>query len=277
MRTWTPDPRQAAAVSGQWLAELIAPLGQPAFGPAVLERLRALVPVGSYAVYRVGSAPAMYLSGSHGGPDRTLACWRAYLQGPHAHDRTLAAGAPPADRAWLCHITAPEVPLPHRAAVYDPHGMAERLSVVRQQGDAVLALNLYRHREQPHWRDGQIGDFAALAPGLLALVEKHLALTAPPGTSSAPTQANAWVPANTVAAAPDWRARLQRHCPALTPRELDVCERLLAGLTQDGIAADLCLSVPTVKTYRNRAFERLGIHFRNELFALAMALPAARG
>jgi len=45
-------------------------------------------------------------------------------------------------------------------------------------------------------------------------------------------------------------------------------------LTHDGIAADLGLSVPTVKTYRNRAFARLGIHFRNELFARVMASPA---
>ena len=50
--------------------------------------------------------------------------------------------------------------------------------------------------------------------------------------------------------------------------------RLLRGLSFDGIGADLQLSATTVKTYRNRAFERLGIHHRNELFALA--LPAAR-
>jgi DNA-binding CsgD family transcriptional regulator len=33
----------------------------------------------------------------------------------------------------------------------------------------------------------------------------------------------------------------------------------------------LKLSEATVKTYRDRAFQRLGIHHRNELFALAMA------
>ena len=46
--------------------------------------------------------------------------------------------------------------------------------------------------------------------------------------------------------------------PALTVRELDVCERLLRGWTYDGVAADLGLTVPTVKTYRARAFARLG-------------------
>ena len=64
------------------------------------------------------------------------------------------------------------------------------------------------------------------------------------------------------------RLRLLR--PDLTAREIDVCVRLLQGMTQEGIAVDLGLGVPTVKTYRNRAFARLGIHFRNELFALML-------
>jgi DNA-binding CsgD family transcriptional regulator len=69
---------------------------------------------------------------------------------------------------------------------------------------------------------------------------------------------------------PALRERLLRAHAGLTERELDVCTRLLQGMTQEGIACDLGLSLPTVKTYRNRAFGRLGIHFRNELFALAL-------
>jgi DNA-binding CsgD family transcriptional regulator len=51
----------------------------------------------------------------------------------------------------------------------------------------------------------------------------------------------------------------------LSDRELDVCARVMTGMTYDGIAVDLGLKVPTVKTYRNRAFERMGIRFRSEL------------
>ncbi|WP_370590432.1 helix-turn-helix domain-containing protein [Xylophilus sp. ASV27] len=54
---------------------------------------------------------------------------------------------------------------------------------------------------------------------------------------------------------------------ALTQRERIVCVRMLRGLTLEGIASDLGLALPTVKTYRGRAFARLGIHFRNQLFA----------
>lgn len=39
-------------------------------------------------------------------------------------------------------------------------------------------------------------------------------------------------------------------------------------MTHAGIAADLNIKESTVKTYRNRAFERLGINFRSQLFAL---------
>lgn len=65
-----------------------------------------------------------------------------------------------------------------------------------------------------------------------------------------------------------WPARLRELAPGLTARELEVCLRLLRGMTQDGIAADLGLSAATVKTYRNRAFARLDIHHRHQLFAL---------
>ena len=46
--------------------------------------------------------------------------------------------------------------------------------------------------------------------------------------------------------------------------------RLLRGMSCEGIGADFALSTATVETYYNRAFERLGIHHRNELFALAL-------
>ena len=51
---------------------------------------------------------------------------------------------------------------------------------------------------------------------------------------------------------------------------LDIFARLPLGVTQDGIASDLGIRLPTLKTLSNRAFARLFIHFRNELFARVM-------
>ena len=96
-----------------------------------------------------------------------------------------------------------------------------------------------------------------LAGPLTAVVRRHLALRPQ------------------VQAGPPTGQRLGQRWPALTERELQVCERLLRGLTFEGIGADLGLSAATVKTYRNRAFGRLGIHHRNQLFSLVLGAPQA--
>lgn len=248
MRHWSPSPAPAVDL----VADLVGGLGLPGFEGRLLDRLRAVVPAASCSVYRTGRRPALLMSGSLGVPDTTRDCWRAYLSGPHRDDRSLQPQAPEpvisAGRPIVCHITAGEVAREHRARVYEAHGVAERVSIVdRLDGEDLFAVNFYRHAHQRPFSDTQLDGFGGVAPALLALARKHLALAAPP---------------------PAPREQLQARCPALTPRELDVCERLLAGLTHDGIAADLGLSVPTVKTYRNRAFTRLGIHFRSELHAL---------
>ena len=118
------------------------------------------------------------------------------------------------------------------------------------QAGALLAVNLYRHHELRPFADDEFDAACHVAPLLLACVERHLAL-----------QVNVSAPS---------------LMQGLTPREREVCERLLKGWTHDGIAADLGVSAATVKTYRDRAFERLGIHHRNELFALMVGSLSAR-
>lgn len=265
MRTWIPDlsPKPVAAPLAQCLPMVVPALGEPGFGACLLEAMASALPVGSFSVYRTGSRPAIYLSGSRGMPDTTRDCWHAYLSGPIRSDRTLREASVP-QPLRVCHITAREVPPEHRAKVYEAHGVVERVSVVEAEralaagdgaDDALFAVNFYRHTHQRPLNDAQLADFAAAGRLLMALTRKHIALAR----------------ADTV---DELRARLQARCPALTPQELNVCQRLLRGMTQEGIAADMGLALPTVKTYRNRAFSRLGIHFRSELFALM--LPEGR-
>lgn len=258
MRQWTPDLHSNRTV--QALQGLIGLIGQASFKTALLEQLHPIVPAASYSVYQTGSgcAPELFMSASHGVPDTTLDCWNAYLSGPHLSDRTLLGQDPVPEHPLLHHITACEVPAQHRARVYEAHGMAERVSVVQQKGSSIFAINFYRHEHQRPFSDAQLSDFESLAPALLTLARKHIEL-------SPPRHAAKWRHAD------GWALKLRRLESTLTPRECDVCARLLTGMTQDGIAHDLGLSLPTVKTYRNRAFARLGIHFKSELFALFTA------
>lgn len=252
MRQWTPSSSGSAV---QVLQGLIGLMGQREFETSLLHHVHPLVPAASYSIYQTGPGcdPTRFMSASLGIQDTTRACWNAYLSGPYLSDRTLAVQEAATDRMVLCHITAPEVPAQHRARVYEAHGMAERVSIVQRQNAAIFAINFYRHEHQRPFSDGQLSDFESLAPALLSLAQKQIELTRPRLARRTTLE---------------WTTHLQQFEPALTPRELQVCARLLTGMTQEGIALDLGLGLPTVKTYRNRAFARLGIHFKTELFAL---------
>lgn len=287
MRRWAPpvaadEARGPDAIApgselGSALGGMVRGLGEPGFSACVLQALQPLLPAASWSVYRTGPRcrPRLFMSASLGIRDTTRDCWWAYLSGPYLQDQSWL-GLDRANRAvqpaaQLCHVTAAEVGGEHRARVYDAHGMVERVSVVeREDDDGLFAINFYRHEHQRPFADAELTSFAALAGAVLELVRKQIVLlpgAAAPAASPALPQPGA--PVRHGAAA--LRERLSRLEARLTARELDVCVRLLQGMTQDGIACDLGLSVATVKTYRNRAFERLDIHFRNELFALLLA------
>jgi DNA-binding CsgD family transcriptional regulator len=261
MRQWAP--RADTGGLANVLAQAVAQLGERCFAQTLLDSLYPVLPAASCAVYRTGPLcqPVLLLSASHGVADTTRDCWRAYLSGPYRGDQTLVA-APQGSQ--LSHITAQEVPPEHRAKVYEAHGMLERVSVVEPQGQgALFAINFYRHQHQQAFSDAQIAAFSELAPALLALAHKHLQLRGAVLPVALAAERSAGFAARV--------QQVQALHPALTPRECEVCAGILQGLTLDGIACQLGLGLPTVKTYRNRAFARLGIHFRNQLFALALA------
>ncbi|WFR67358.1 helix-turn-helix transcriptional regulator [Curtobacterium flaccumfaciens] len=63
---------------------------------------------------------------------------------------------------------------------------------------------------------------------------------------------------------------LRTRFPDLTPREADVLERIAAGRSNPEIAAELFLTVPTVKSYVNQVFTKLGVRTRAEAVALVL-------
>lgn len=263
MQSWLMDsasqPRAERTVAG-----VISAIGHDGFGTCTLGHLADALRVGSWAVYQVwpDRPPVLHLSASQAAVDCTVHCFATYRDaGLYVGDRSFEpARSSGTGSAVMLRMHADEAPAAHRNAIYRRHGMLERLSVARaDDGDSVLAVNVYRHDDEGCFAEDDVDTFGTLALPLIAAVSRHLR----------------WGREEAAVAAPDRRAQLRRHCPALTERELDVLVRMLRGMTYDGIAADMALGVGTVKTYRARAFERLDIHFKNELFALFM--PAGRG
>ena len=55
--------------------------------------------------------------------------------------------------------------------------------------------------------------------------------------------------------------------PVLAPREQQVLEQLVNGLSQKEIAAELAIGVSTVNTYIQRIYEKLHVRTRREIIA----------
>ena len=192
----------------------------------------------------------MYLNGAYRAADGTHDSWLAYRRGLYKRDRTFDAARSHtrAGATVVTHWHAHEIPEAHRRAIYTRHGVRERASLVEDNGHGgVLAVNLYRHESQPAFDAQDLGMLCQWHAPLLAAIKLHLR------------------------AVPEAPAEKASSLARLPRREREVCTRLLRGMTYDGIAADLGISAGTVKTYRDRAFDRLGLHHRNELFALALA------
>src|SRR5690606_14350383 len=68
---------------------------------------------------------------------------------------------------------------------------------------------------------------------------------------------------------------VEKLCPNLTVREREVLLRILDGFTINRIAEDLKLRPTTVATYRMRAYEKLGVGSRRELFATVLRRRSA--
>lgn len=231
------------------IAGLIGSIGSPDFGQRGIEQLDRLLPLGWWTVYRMfDDAPPHLLLGGHlHANDCVAEAFGAYRSGLYRCDRI---NAQVRECIWnssavMTYLRASEMQSEHRQRVYALHGLSERLSLLRNDdAGGVLSVNFYRHVDQPFIDDDERDLIQQIGPLLLACVSRHVALV--------PTR------------------RVVCVLETLPRREREVCQRLLRGWTHDGIAADLKVAPTTVKTYRDRAFDRLGIHHRNELFAMVM-------
>lgn len=243
------------------VARVIGCVGQAGFGVSALGSLNGVLPLCWMSIYslRVNQPPLFHGGGSLELPDRTTEAFHFYRQGIYLSDHTFDAARErlKSGEAAITHCHAQEIPARHRRGIYTRNGLRERASLVRMKDDgSLLAINLYRNEAQGAFMDADIDLLGRLGEPLFSCVNLHIRLSGAGQDSEAPVQ-----PAG-------------HPLQGLPKREREVCERLLRGWTHEGVGADLGISAGTVKTYRDRAFDRLGIHHRNELFALALAWSA---
>ena len=270
MNAWSLNAQEAGSTCesdlriGAGVDRLISALGQVDFGKSLLGELNEMIYVDFLSVYQLDktSLPRMFLSSSLRGVDVSADCFKSYQAKLHTRDHTFDSAMELLTPGGLSmtYTHQKQFAPAHRDAIYSRHGIQDRLSIVCDGGrDGLLAANLYRFEHCPTFGSKDVEAVGQLASTVVACVRKHIAIC---------SQQTLLRGVGHAALA----ARLGRIYPSLTGRELDVCEGLLIGRTYDGIAVDLGLSVATIKTYRARAFDKMGINFKSQLFAIASGL-----
>jgi DNA-binding CsgD family transcriptional regulator len=143
----------------------------------------------------------------------------------------------------------------YRRDCYSSVDLIDRFSIIKRYGAETIRLNLYRSAQRGRFF---VTDFAGVlecADVMFALLAKHDAQRSAVGQNGE---------ADVLA------RRLRQIMPHLARRELDVCVGIMQGKSSEAIALALGISVNTVRTYRKRAYARLGITSHNELMRLVL-------
>lgn len=157
------------------------------------------------------------------------------------------------DGLLLNCLSREELPDHQWVHAYEAIGLAERLSLAVALEGGWGVLNAYRPARCDVPLEGAMEALGGQAHLVASAVRRHVALAAP-------------------------RADLARGAPAarepfqaLSARERQVVDAILAGLSAKECARQMGLSPTSIATYRQRAFEKLGIHRQAQLFQLQRA------
>jgi DNA-binding CsgD family transcriptional regulator len=142
----------------------------------------------------------------------------------------------------------------YRQVCFDRFSIRHRLSVVKHVGDAWLTLSVAR-RSRPFTAE-ETDELSMLGRLALPLFAQHDRLkTKTPGGNFSLAE---------------MERRLEAIGKGFTQRERQVCARTIIGMSAEGAALDLGISVASVLTYRQRGYRRANVSNAMQLATLVM-------
>lgn len=251
-RRWTPDPaRFGEPLPPAAAAALIDVAAGGASAGQLLRAVATTVPVSYLSVVSLRGSVPQLLDGGAQRPEEAAvvaACFARYQrQGIYRSDDIVPLAEQmarrPGDGPLMLHRRADELRHAGWSQLYRSEHLTDRFSVLHApaEGD-VQAIHVYRDERLGPLADGELQRLLTLLP----LLQRACAAASRGGLGRAQDDGLA-----------AREHRLQRLAPALSPRERAVCARVAAGLSVDGIAADLDVAPSTVRTLRKRAYGKL--------------------
>jgi DNA-binding NarL/FixJ family response regulator len=266
MQTWlveTSTPHRlvdAAAVAG--LVDAIGSAEPEMLARCILDAVASIVDAQQCTVFahEAQRNPRLLSGAGEDGP------WLAFRTGAlHARefasqdalrdviDRKPAAG--PVGAILVCRQRCDAMPQGSLRASCEDAGLADRLTVLVRAGETSwTAAHLYRSRARGAYTEEQIDGLTGVARLIARCIARHYACDVDGVASVRGSVSEGIVELGS----------------RLTEREREVLTRILDGVTVNRIAEDLKLRPTTVATYRMRAYEKLGVTSRQELFAAVL-------
>jgi DNA-binding CsgD family transcriptional regulator len=237
---------RAPARLGASYEKLLAAIGTRDFGPTVRDSVLAMT-AGARRVYlfEATSRESTTLQYSYCEPEvaelfPTYTRW--YLRADPLGDAFDAA--PRCSDIALQRVRPSDIATPSfRRVFFEDAGIVERVSVIQRGNDAWRGINIARHASDGRCSDEELGALI----GLACLVLPMLPLNRRRKAAAEPL---------TLAELED---RFGSRCARLTQRERQVCARAASGMSVEATARDLGIAKTSVLTYRQRAYQRLGI------------------
>lgn len=249
------QPVPAYPAAGDTTSAVLA-IGRPDFPNVLIDTLRRQADVGHcmvFALTRAGAARCLLDAGNIPiGGDLGAAYAGQFHESDPNRDALFEGegGAPIMLPAFAPRMYGAR----YRKIFFQDSGIVDKCATAIWTGDTCFYVNFYRIAAQGRFSAVQRERLEAIAPAIAASVARHFQQTATPDRTLAGLFASCALLA------------------ALTPREQEVCRRILAGFSSEAISKDLGISLHSTLTYRKRAYERLGISSQGELFAIVLRL-----
>jgi DNA-binding CsgD family transcriptional regulator len=253
------------------LARAVLAIGQDSFSSELLASLQAVAPVDHVMIF--GFAPDARAECLANADAITIAAdlGDAYASHFHAFDPNKDAifNLRQRNEPVRMRFAAPRTyPTRYRKIFFEDSGIVDKFATALWHDDRCFYVNFYRIARSGRFTSAELLQLERSSASFVATIARHFELQ----TSSRQ------IPSRQagISLAQQLEHLFCRTHPlaALSPRERDICIKILLGFTSEAVALDLGLSHNTVLTYRRRAYERLGIGSQNELFARVFQLLA---
>ena len=249
------------------LTQLCRCIGSSTFESCLLKLLNKITPVDHCVVFTYGESGAGHLF-THGRMrvEEAQQLAHDYVKNFHEQDPNFlqVSNAAEGCEDFLIPLSADSDVAVYQNHFFDRHDLVDKASTIGKVEQGSVYCNFYRMgRSGPYSaKDWQL--LEVILPLVTTLISTHYRILQLTPTDEQGQFRNARSLVHNII------SKNVSPFSQLTPREREVCERILLGYTSVGIGLDLNIAQSSVVTYRRRAYEKLGISTQNELFTLCL-------